>query len=132
MNYFLDTNTCIYFLKGKSLKLRSELLSKHPDEIKIPSIVKAELLYGAAKSRHKEENAKIILSFLFPYQIVAFGSSEAEAYAEIRSALEKEGDIIGPNDLVVAATVKANDGMLVTNNAKEFARVKQLDIANWL
>jgi tRNA(fMet)-specific endonuclease VapC len=114
------------------LKLRSELLSKHPDEIKVPSIVKAELLCGAAKSRRKEENEKIILSFLFPYQIVAFGSSEAEAYAETRAVLEKEGNIIGPNDLVVAATVKANDGMLITNNAEEFARVKQLNIANWL
>ncbi len=78
MKFFLDTNICIYFLKGKNEKLRATLMSKHPDDIKIPSIVKAELLFGAYKSQQKVENVEIVRKFLLPYEIVSFGSDESE------------------------------------------------------
>ncbi len=132
MKFHLDTNICIYFLKGKSSELCDKLLSKHPDEIKIPSIVKAELYYGALKSRQSKTNIEIIEKFLLPYEIVGFGSDASIKYGEIRAKLEKEGKIIGPNDLIVASTVLANNGALVTNNQKEFSRVPSLKIENWL
>lgn len=131
MKYFLDTNICIYFLKGINEKIKSRLLEKHPDEIKISSIVQAELLYGAEKSIKKEENLKNIQKFLFPFEIVAFGENESNSYSKIRAELEKEGRVIGPNDLLIAATVLENDGILITNNVKEFERVKNLRIENW-
>lgn len=131
MKYYLDTNICIYFLKGINENIRSRLLEKHPDDIKICSIVKAELLYGAEKSIKKEENLKNIGEFLFPFQIVPFGENDSYSYAKIRSDLEKEGRIIGPNDLLIASTVLKNDGILITNNVKEFERVKNLKIENW-
>jgi len=132
VKYFLDTNTCIYYLKGKSPRVRSQLLSKRPEEIKVPSIVKAELLYGAAKSQQQDKNVETVKTFLLPYEIVAFGSQEAVAYAEIRAALERAGQIIGPNDLIVAATARAAGGILITNNTGEFQRVDQLRVANWV
>ncbi len=131
MKYYLDTNICIYFLKGMNEIIKRKLLEKHPDEIKICSIVQAELLYGAEKSIKKEENLKNIKEFLFPFEIVSFGENETESYSKIRAILEKEGRIIGPNDLLIAATVLENDGTLITNNVDEFKRVGNLRIENW-
>ena len=131
MKYYLDTNTCIYFLKGKHVQLKRKLMSENPEKIVVPSIVKAELLYGAEKSRRKKENLEKILQFLLPFNIVDFGDAEAIEYSKIRADLEKKGQVIGPNDLIIAAIVKANDGVLVTNNAREFRRVEGLKIDDW-
>ena len=132
MKYYLDTNICIYFLKGENENIRIRLFEKHPDEIKISSIVKAELLFGAEKSIKKEQNLKKMNEFIFPFEIVSFGEKEAIFYSKIRAKLETEGRIIGPNDLLIAATVLANDGTLITNNVDEFKRVENLKIENWI
>ncbi len=118
-------------MKGKFNQLKEILLSKNPNDIKIPAIVKAELLYGAEKSKQRKSNTEKINAFLFALQIVGFGDFETVAYSKIRTSLEKKGLPIGPNDLIIAATVKANDGVLVTNNTKEFERVEGLLIENW-
>jgi len=131
MKYFLDANICIYFLKGTHPDLARKLLSHNPDHIRIPSIVKAELLYGALKSQKMKENMERIEQFLLPFKVVPFGDEEANGYARIRSTLEKNGTPIGPNDFIVAATTMENDGVLVTNNEKEFKRVKHLKVENW-
>ena len=131
MKYFLDTNTCSYFLKGVYPKVAEHLLSLGPSDIRIPAIVKAELLYGAENSEKRKENLRNIRQFLFPFEIVAFGTEEAEQYATIRATLKKAGTPIGPNDLIIAATTLANQGMLITNNEKEFKRVPKLKLENW-
>lgn len=132
MKYFLDTNICVYYLKGKNRTLKTNLLSKHPDEIKIPVVTKAELLYGAEKSKKKAENREKILEFLLPFEIIPFTDDDVETYATIRNELETAGRIIGPNDLLIASIVLSNEGILVTNNQKEFANVKTLSIENWM
>ena len=132
MTYYLDTNICVYFLKGTHSFLKNRLLSENPDNIKIPAIVKAELLYGAEKSRKREENLEKVRQFLFPFETADFGSAQADEYAKIRAGLEKDGPIIGPNDLIIAAIVKSGFGILVTNNIKEFQRVPGLELDNWL
>ncbi len=131
MNYYLDTNICIYFLKGTFSSLKDRLLSHSPKEIFIPSIVKAELLYGTQKSVKRKETLKKVLMFLEPYRVVEFGDKEAFVYATIRNELEKEGKPIGPNDLIIASTVIANNGILVTRNIKEFSRIRGLKIEDW-
>ncbi|WP_321992434.1 type II toxin-antitoxin system VapC family toxin [Marispirochaeta aestuarii] len=131
MKFYLDTNICIYFLKGMYESVRTRLLEKHPDEIKICSIVKAEILYAAEKSIRKDKNLKKIEEFLLPFEIISFGDSESISYAGIRSDLEKRGEIIGPNDLLIASTVLANNGILVTHNVKEFSRVRNLRLEDW-
>ena len=132
MKYFLDTNICIYFLKGIDVSLKQKFRSITPDDIKISSIVKAELLYGAEKSLKKEANYKTIHQFLFPFEIVGFTDNQTQVYARIRASLEKRGTIIGPNDLILSATVISHEGILVTNNTNEFKRVQDLKIENWL
>jgi tRNA(fMet)-specific endonuclease VapC len=131
MIYFLDTNICIYFLKGTFPKLKENLLSHSRNEIFIPSIVKAELFYGAEKSIKKTETINKLKLFLEPFTIVGFGDKESLVYAHIRANLEKQGSPIGPNDLIIASTVIANNGILVTKNIKEFLRVNGLRIEDW-
>ncbi len=132
MKYFLDTNVCIYFLKGKYNNLLKNIQTRHPDEIKIASIVKAELLYVALKSREVDENIEKITKFLLPFEIIGFDDIATTYYAKNRAELEKKGSIIGPNDLIIASIVQANDGILITNNKQEFRRVTNLKIENWL
>lgn len=131
MKYFLDTNICVYFLKGQNEILKRTIFSVHPSDIKIPSITKAELLYGAEKSQKRDENITRINRFLFPLEIVGFNSEESEEYSKIRADLERKGQIIGPNDILIAAIVKANNGTLVTNNTREFSRVEGLRLIDW-
>lgn len=132
MNYYLDTNICIYFLKGTYPNIKNRLQQKKPRNIKIPSIVKAELFYGAEKSDSVKKNIEKIQSFLRPYIIAPFDSQSSEIYAKIRSQLEKGGEIIGANDLIIASTVLSNKGTLITNNQNEFKRVQKLKIENWI
>ncbi|TGK79279.1 type II toxin-antitoxin system VapC family toxin [Leptospira noumeaensis] len=131
MNYFLDTNICIYFLKGKNDKIENNIKKLNPNRIKIPSIVKAELLLGALKSQNPKKNRNVVLDFLDPFEIVGFNDIESEIYAEIRSNLESKGLPIGPNDLIIASIVLNNNGILVTNNEKEFARINSIKLENW-
>ena len=130
--YFLDTNTCIYFLKGKYRLIYEKLKNKKPDEIKIPSIVKAELLYGVEKSRQKERNLEVYSKFLEPFEIVGFDTTAAEIYAKIRGILEKKGKIIGPNDLIISATVMSKKGIMISHNTHEFNQVEGLHLEDWV
>ncbi|WP_061223272.1 type II toxin-antitoxin system tRNA(fMet)-specific endonuclease VapC [Leptospira weilii] len=132
MNYFLDTNICIYFLKGKSENIERNIRKLNPNRIKIPSVVKAELLLGVFKSNDKKKNREIVLSFLDPFEIIGFNDIESEIYAEVRSVLETQGIPIGPNDLLIASIVLSSNGILVTNNEKEFKRIPNLKIESWL
>ena len=131
MIHFLDTNICIYFLKGTHPAVKARLLEHDPDDIKIPSIVKAELLYGTEKSKLRDENRKHVDRFLDPFEIVPFDDSAASCYAEIRARTEATGNPVGPNDLIIAATVLPHQGILVTNNIREFQRIQGLKIENW-
>ncbi|MEZ4753117.1 MAG: type II toxin-antitoxin system VapC family toxin [Bdellovibrionota bacterium] len=131
MNFFLDTNICIYLLKDTFPEVKNSLLKHKPNKIKIPSIVKAELLFGAVKSKQKE-TFKVVEQFLMPFEIISFCTISAEHYGAIRQDLEKKGKMIGANDLIIASTVLANNGTLVSHNSKEFKRVKGLEFVDWL
>ena len=130
--YYLDTNTCIYFLNGKYESIRLKILSTSPNEIAIPSIVKAELLLGAYKSKNRKGNIEKVEKFLEPFEIVSFDDVMTYMYADIRNKTEKRGENVGPNDLFIAAIVKFNEGILVTNNDKEFSKIEGLKIENWV
>lgn len=130
--YFLDANTCIYFLNGKYESIKTKVLTTPPNDIAIPSIVKAELLLGSYKSDQRAKNLEKLERFLQPFEIIPFIDLVTYVYADIRCALEKTGQTIGPNDLLIAAIVKFHEGILVTNNIEEFKRVKGLHLENWV
>lgn len=131
MIYYVDSNTCVYFLKGLYPSIKENIQNVNPNNIKVPSIVKAELLYGAEKSQHKARNLANINRFFEPFEIIPFDDDCSIVYSKIRSAMELKGTVIGPNDYIIAATVLAKNGILVTNNTKEFEKVKNLKIENW-
>ena len=131
MIYFLDTNICIYLLNDKFHNIREKIGSISISDIKIPSIVAAELIYGAYKSTKREYNVARFEKFLSAYKIIPFDRSMIYIYGEIRAELERSGNIIGWNDLLIAAIVIAHDGVLVTNNTDEFSRIRQLVLEDW-
>lgn len=130
--YFVDTNTCIYFMNGKYPSVRERFLSIAPNEIKIPAVVKAELLLGAFKSLTREKTTEKVEKFLRPFEIVDFTNKMTYAYAEIRKDLEQSGTTIGANDLFIAASAAHEKATLVTHNVDEFSRVKGLRIVDWV
>ncbi|MGA1867151.1 MAG: type II toxin-antitoxin system tRNA(fMet)-specific endonuclease VapC [bacterium] len=132
MIYLLDTNVCIKYLNGRSESIRRHLESKHPQDIVICSIVKAELFYGAMKSQNPEKNLAAQRKFLNRFASLPFDDNNtAEVYGRIRAQLEELGTPIGPYDLIIAAIALVNNVTLVTHNTLEFKRVVGLKLEDW-
>ncbi len=129
--YVLDTNTLIYFFKGMG-HVADKLLAVSPKEIAIPAIVIYELEYGIAKSNSPKQRQAQLKEISCLLTILPFGDREAISSAAIRATLEKKGTPIGPYDLLIAGTALAHQGVLITNNIKEFSRVPKLKTENWL
>jgi tRNA(fMet)-specific endonuclease VapC len=127
MRYMLDTNICVYAMKG-SLAVKQHLLSHRRSEIAISVLTEAELRFGGTRS---EKRRVLLERMLAGCEILDFTSVEAEVYASLRAALERVGTPIGPLDLLIAAHAKALDLVLVTNNEREFRRVPGLRVENW-
>ena len=128
--YILDTNTLIYFFKGLG-RVADNLLSVSPKDIGIPSVVLYELEYGIAKSSSPKKRMKQLEELCALVEVLTFGNEEAKTSATIRAALEKKGTPIGPYDVMIAGTALSKQGVLVTNNTKEFRRVPRLQIVDW-
>ncbi|MCL1806288.1 MAG: type II toxin-antitoxin system VapC family toxin [Oscillospiraceae bacterium] len=129
--YFLDTNICVYFLNNKFHQIREKMRTILRNEIRVPAVVMAELYYGAAKSVKRDYNLIRYARFAALYEIIHFDHKTARVYGDIRAALETKGQIIGGNDLLIAASALANDAVLVTNNTGEFSRVDGLVTEDW-
>jgi tRNA(fMet)-specific endonuclease VapC len=131
MNYFLDTNICIYIMNKRPPALIARFVQFQPYEIGIPAIVVSELQYGAAKSQQPQRNQQRLELFLTPFQIVPYDRAAAQAYGMIRATLERNGQLIVREVLLIAAHALAADMTLVTNNEQEFLRVPELRVENW-
>ena len=131
MKYFLDTNICIYVINKRPSAVIAKFTEFQPQELGISAIVISELRYGVAKSRQIERNQQLLDAFLRPFQIVPYDEAAAETYGTLRADLEKKGQLIGREDLLIAAHALAADLTLVTNNEAEFKRVPNLRIENW-
>ena len=92
----------------------------------------AELYFGARKSQRPSQNEQALEQFLLPLVVAGFGHDAALAYGCIRTTLEKRGAPIGPLDTLIAAHAVSLNLTLVTNNVREFARVPDLEIENWV
>jgi len=128
--YVLDTNTLIYFFKGLGA-VSEHLLAHSPKDIAIPSIVLFELEIGIARSTSPQKRKQQLQEMTSLVQILPFGYSEASTAASIRIDLERQGLLIGPYDILIAATAVSNKGVLVSHNTKEFRRIKGLSLEDW-
>ena len=129
--YLLDANICIDFMHGHLPYAYDLMRSSDPRLFKIPAIVEGELRLGIVKSRQSEKTRWLVDEFMLPFEVLPFDSECAHIYARIRGELEMTGKVIGPNDLLIAATALANSAVLVTNNVDEFKRVPGLSIESW-
>jgi len=134
IRYVLDTNILSDLLKNPAGRTAQKISSLPPPErdlLRTSIIVAAELRYGAAKS-----GSSILAGradqLLDAIEILPLEPKADQHYGRIRSQLEKAGTVIGGNDLLIAAQVLAIDAVLVTDNVREFKRVKGLRIENWL
>ncbi len=131
MIYMLDTDICIYIVKRKPLRVLKRLELMQPDQLSMSAITFAELMNGAKKSQRVEANVSRLNALGEILEICSFDQQAAVAYGDVRSSLEKRGEVIGAHDLLIAAHALSLDRILVTNNEREFKRVEGLKVDNW-
>ncbi len=131
MIYLLDTNSCIVYLNGRNLTLKSKLESHRDSDIAVCSIVKSELFYGSQKSQNTLKSLGKQKKFLSRFASLPFDDKAGEIYGIIRADLERKGTPIGPYDLQIAAIAIANNLILITHNTREFSRINGLIYEDW-
>ena len=131
MKYMLDTNICIYVQKNKHPKVLKQFRENF-SQICISAVTYAELAVGVEKSEQKEKNSIALHDFTKFLNVVPFDIEAAKEYGTIRVELEKSGKVIGNNDMMIAASAKVHNMILVTNNVREFERVSGLRLENWI
>jgi tRNA(fMet)-specific endonuclease VapC len=129
--YLLDTNICIYIRKKKPERVSQRFHKVGSGEMAISVITYGELLYGANKSEQRARSLATVQEFVRMVPPLPLPENAAEAYGFIRAELESRGEMVGPNDLWIAAHALASGLTLVTNDEREFRRVRGLKIQNW-
>lgn len=130
MNWILDTDVCIYWLKGNQL-IEEKAMHVGLDNLRVSFITISELYYGAYKSQRAEDNLRLVAMLEEKLEIVDSDSGICSTFGKLKASLEKEGNIIDDADLFIAASALASGAVLVTNNEKHFKRIKDLKIENW-
>jgi len=127
----LDTNICIYIINTKPPEVLARFHQYRLGEIGLSSVVAAELAYGVAKSG-SERNRRALQMFLAPLEMMPFDEKAVWAYGDLRAELERRGESIGSLDTMIAAHALSLNAVLVTNNTREFSRVKGLQLEDWV
>ena len=130
LKYMLDTNILIYAMKKRPAHVKKRF-NQHVGQMCISSISLGELVFGAEHSLQVERNLADIEMMIAQLDVLPFGMIEANHFGRIRSELYRIGQPIGPYDMMIAGHARATGMILVTNNEKEFVRVKGLLIENW-
>lgn len=129
--FMLDTDICSYIMKRSNDLVLKRLQNVAVDDVCISVITKSELLFGVEISPRRQADAVALHNFLTYVEVLDFPDVAASHYARIRAELETQGRMIGSNDLFIAAHARSLDLVIVTNNTREFARVRGLKIENW-
>ena len=127
----LDTNICIYIRRRRPPAVLERFRQLTPGEAVLSVITYGELVYGAEKSQSREQARKQLAELAGLLPVMELPMRAGEFYGSMRAALAAEGDMIGNNDLWIAAHAKAAGLILVTNNEREFRRIQGLEIQNW-
>lgn len=130
MILLLDTDYCIDLIRSKTVRDRSLpwIRTHEAGDLGISVITLAELEYGVQKSSNQERNKRALDKFILPLEVAEFDNDAAVCYGKIRASLEKNGKPVGSLDMLIGATAMALGVPLVTNNVKEFKRIRGLEI----
>lgn len=131
LRYLLDTDICIYIAKRRPIGVLQRLERLGPSEVGMSVVTYGELCYGAAKSQHHIKSLRVLRELTEWIAVLQMEATVSEQYGKIRSVLEQKGQIIGNNDLWIAAHALALKMTLVTNNIREFKRVPGLTVERW-
>lgn len=129
--YLLDTNICIYIRRHRPAGVLSHFERLTAGEVAISVITWGELLFGVEKSDRRKEALQLAEELITQIPVLPVSIEVGHHYGQIRAALSARGEIIGNNDLWIAAHARALSLTLVTNNEREFRRVPDLNIVNW-
>ena len=131
--FMLDTDTCIFLMRGDFQILADKVQSVPLQQQVISAVTFAELTYGVQASAvaKRKQNQAVLDSLALHLAILDWPQDAAKHYAEIRADLKKRGAQIGAADLMIAAHARAIGAVIVTNNVKDFGRVKGLQVENW-
>ncbi len=129
----LDTDTCIFLMRGESPALAARVQSVPLQQQVMSAVTFAELTYGvqASAAAKRKQNQSVLDSLVLHLAVLDWPQDAAKHYAEIRTDLKKRGAQLGAADLMIAAHARAMGAIVVTNNVKDFARVKGLEVENW-
>jgi tRNA(fMet)-specific endonuclease VapC len=130
--YLLDTDTCAFILRRSSPALLERIQAVPLGQQAISTTTVAELLYGVQVSSRKKANQAAVDLLIRHLAVLDWPHEAAAHYADIRADLKKRGQLIGANDLLIAAHARCIDAAVVTNNVKDFGRVKGLRVENWM
>jgi tRNA(fMet)-specific endonuclease VapC len=130
--YLLDSNICIYIINKRPKSIVDKIKEFNPHQIKLSAISIAELEYGVSKSKYRDKNREALIYFASSFDIIDFNDKDAEVYGLIRADLENKGQLIGPYDMQIAAQAITRNLTLVSNNTKEFSRIINLRLENWI
>jgi tRNA(fMet)-specific endonuclease VapC len=131
LRYMLDTNICIYVIKNRPQGLR-ERFNSLAEQLCISAVTLAEMIYGAEKSERPVENLAVVEHFAARLEVLPFAERAAAHYGQLRAELERQGTPIGGYDLMIGGHARSEGLVLVTNNRREFQRIKGLRIENWV
>lgn len=130
--YLLDSDICVSITRGRGAQTRERLEDMRGGEIGLSVVVYGELMAGAHKSANTSLAFSLIAALVSLAPVLPLDINVALIYGELRATLESQGRIIGRNDLWIAAHALAINATLVTNNTREFKRVRGLKLENWL
>lgn len=131
LQYLLDTNLCIRVLRDRPQALRPRFEAE-ASGLCISTVVLTELLHGAGKSARPAENRREVDRFVSRLAVLPFDADAAGHAADIRTKLQKKGQVIGPYDLLIAGHARSRGLVVVTGNLGEFTRVDGLRCEDWL
>ena len=128
----LDTNICSYIRQQRPPEVPKRFRSLRPGEAAISVITYGELHYGAEKSRDRERALDLLRRLVALLPVLPLPEQAGEICGAVRADLERRGEVIGNNDLWIAAHALAAGLVLATNNQREFARIQGLELADWI
>jgi tRNA(fMet)-specific endonuclease VapC len=130
VKFMLDTNICIFTIKNKPEAVR-QAFNQHAGQLCVSMITAMDLIYGSEKSAAPARNEAVAEDFLARLEVLDFDRGAAAGAGQLRAELARAGTPIGSCDAMIARHARSLGMVLVTNNAREFARVQGLRLEDW-
>ncbi len=130
--YLLDTDTFVYIRRGRPERARIRFDRLERGESALSVITYGELIYGIEEKATGPEPWRALEELTQLIQVLPLPPEAGNVYGSIRAELTARGEMIGANDLWIAAHARLLDLTLVTNNEREFRRVPRLRVENWI